>query len=140
MSYFINSMKGVGSISFGMTPKHVREALGSNYTSFKRTPDSTHPCDHFESLGIFVYYTKSGTVEAIELSKPAQAILDDKDLLQMPFYKLIETLKSRDSQLEVEPDGLISYIQGISAYAPDSDEYPEQPAESILVFEENYYT
>ncbi|MCG9703106.1 ABC transporter ATP-binding protein [Vibrio natriegens] len=140
MSYLINLMKGVGSISFGMTPSHVRNILGDNYVSFKRTPASSYPCDHFESLGVFVYYTELGVVEAIELSKPAQAILDDEDLLHIPFSKLKNILESKDSQLEIEPDSLTSYTQGIGAYAPDSDEFPERPVESIIIFEENYYS
>jgi len=122
----------------GSTRPAVRALLGDEAESFKRTESSEWPCDYFARIGIFVYYRAPGVVEAIELCRPASAIVDSLDLLRVPILKAIEHLKGLDPDLEVAEDSFTSYKLGVGGYAPDMDD-PNSEAESIIVFRPGYY-
>lgn len=139
MSFLISSFAGVGDIKFGMFPSEVRGILGDGFKSFKRTPNAEYPCDYYELLGIFVYYKLNGMVEAVEFTNLSELKLGCHSLFNLPFNDLMRLLANLDQNLEVEPDSLVSYQLGISLYAPNADENPSLPVESILVFEEGYY-
>jgi hypothetical protein len=53
MDFEVKPLKGVGEIEFGMSPAEVREKVGEDFKSFKRS-SSVYPCDYFSSVGIFV--------------------------------------------------------------------------------------
>lgn len=139
MIFSIDLLKGAENIFFGMTPNEVRAELGGKYKSFKKTYHSKYPCDYFEELGVFVYYKLPGLVEAIEFSEPAKPILEEKNLLCLPFEQLKSILLSKDTELEIEPDSLTSYSLGVGVYAPDANRLPNSFPESIIVFERGYY-
>ncbi|MGR5280809.1 ABC transporter ATP-binding protein [Photobacterium damselae subsp. damselae] len=139
MYFLITSFAGAGSLKFGMTPDEVRSLLGANFKSFKRMPNSEFPCDYFESLGVFVYYKLPGVVEAIEFADPAAPEYENNNLLKLSFDDLKKILLGKDKKLEVESDSLTSHSLGIGVYAPDADEDPSLPVESIIVFEKDYY-
>jgi hypothetical protein len=139
MKFNIKAYSSIGTIKFGMRQSEVRNLLGTNYKSFKRTPASEYPCDYFKSLGVFVYYKKSGVVEAVEFATPAEPSFEGKDLLNLSYDDLRNFFQSKDANLEIEPDSLTSLLLGISAYTPDADENPQLPAESIIAFESGYY-
>jgi len=44
-----------------------------------------------------------------------------------------------DSDIEQTDDSLTSYKLGIGVYAPDADENPNLPPESVIAFEKGYY-
>lgn len=132
--------EGVGPICFGMSPDDLRAVLGAEFTSFKRGPDSVHPCDHFGELECFVYYDDANClVEAIEFAAPAAPKLDGLDLLGLGFADLIEIIRQADPNVSVESDGFISLRLGIGGWAPSAQEQPDDPAESIIVFAPGYY-
>ncbi|WAF68959.1 hypothetical protein NRK98_02605 [Aeromonas dhakensis] len=139
MFFLINPFVGAGNIKFGMTPDQVRLLLGGGFDSFKRTESSAFPCDYFEDLGVFFYYNSSGVLEAIEFTEPAAPEFEKKDLLKISLKDLIKLLSDKDKGLEIESDSLTSHALGIGAYAPDADEDPSLPAESIIIFEKGYY-
>lgn len=139
MQYDIEPLYGAGSIHFGATAEEVRTELGANFTSFRRTPSAAFPCDFYESLSVFVYYKVPGIVEAVEFAHPADVRLEGVSLLTLSFAELTAFLHERDSLVEVEIDSATSYGLGVGAYAPRADEAPDEPAESIIVFERGYY-
>jgi hypothetical protein len=122
-----------------MKPADVRNILGVSFKSFKRTPASEFPCDYFESLGVFVYYKQYGIVEAIEFALPAEPVFESTNLLSLSFKELKRWLKIKDSKLEVDVDSLTSNALGIGAYAPNAEEDPDLPVESVILFEHGYY-
>lgn len=139
MIFDISPLVGAGTLKFGMASNQVRKELGVNFKSFKRTPAAEMPCDYFDSVGVFVYYRKPDVVEAIEFALPAEPIFEEHNLLQMPFKDLLELLRAKDDQLEIEVDALSSNALGIGAYAPNAEESPDLPVDSIIVFERGYY-
>ena len=139
MDFLIKPGEGFNDMRFGMSPGKVRRVIGEKWESFKRSQDSEHPCDYFKSLGVFVYYKASGEAEAVEFAMPAEVIFEGADLLQLSFVNLIGLLQKRDSNVEVDSDGLTAYGLGIGAYAPSAAEEPMAKAEGIIIFEKGYY-
>jgi hypothetical protein len=122
-----------------MVPSAVREALGAVCESFKRTPQSDHPCDYFPKLHCFVYYDKSGKAEAAELVPPAEPTLGGINLLGLGFAELVERIRIQDAKVAIEPDGFTSLELGVGCYAPSAEEDPENQPDSVIVFKRGYY-
>lgn len=137
MNFEIICHKGLGELRFGHSPEKVRSILKSPFESFNRAGDS-EPCDHFTDLHLFVYYGENG-VEAMEMAKPAKAMLEGIDLLHLGFNKLTKWLRSKDSTLVIEDDGCTSTKFGIGTYAPHAVERPDLTPESVIVFAKGYY-
>ena len=139
MDFEIKPLKGVGAIEFGMTPLEVRNRLGGEFKSFKRSSMAAFPCDYFQSVGIFAYYRASGELEALEFASPAQPVLEGANLLSMSFSAAKAFLSSRDSALENKGDSAIAHAVGVSVYASTAKKNPMTPCESVLVFAPGYY-
>jgi hypothetical protein len=138
----IKSHVSVGEIRFGEFREEVRKLIGSRFEEFRRSASSTNTSDHYVELGCFVYYDTENKVEAVELSKPANAIFDGVDLLDVSIESLMAFMRSHDSKIELESDGFVSNKTGVSAYIPGIDVDPDSPdlrAESILAFRPGYY-
>lgn len=139
MNFVINPYTSAGPIEFGMTLLQVRQIVGRPCKSFKRTSESVHPCDFFQDEGVFVYYQADGRVEAVEFARPAEPSFDGTDLLSIPFPQLMALLQGRDDSMEIDATECTSKAVGIGAYAPEAEESPEKPAESVIVFRKGYY-
>lgn len=140
MSYPIKSFTGAGPIEFGMTIEQVRNVMGDDFVSFKRTPAADIPNHHYRSLGLIINYRLPGVVKAIEFASPADPEFDDIHLLAISYNELKKLLIARDPDLEIEIDGLTSHKLGIGAYAPHAADEPNSPVEAIIVFEKDYYS
>lgn len=139
MIFNIKECLGTNEVPFGMPINQVRQNLAVHFNSFKRTPASEFPCDFFETIGFFVYYKKPGIVNAIEFSLPSEPLFKGNNLFHCSFLDLKAFLLSLDADIEIEADSLTSYKLGIGAYAPEAEEEPTLPVESIIVFEQGYY-
>lgn len=139
MTFTIKPHVSAGPIVFGMTPEQVRQAVNQPHKSFKRTPSSAYPCDFFQTEGVFVYYQADGHAEAVEFAEPAEPMLEGTNLLSIPFSELAALLQRQDATIELEATELTSKGVGIGAYAPEAEESPEKPAESVIVFKKGYY-
>ncbi|GLS86642.1 hypothetical protein GCM10010873_16160 [Cypionkella aquatica] len=139
MDFQIFPLKGVGLIKFDMSPYEVRAIIGSEYKTFKRTSQSSFPCDFFQSDGIFCYYDSSGLLEAVEFSGPARPKIGDVDILGAAFGKAVSLLSGLDDQTVLESDGAIAYQLGISIFASLAKDDPSAPIESLLAFRSGYY-
>ncbi len=136
----IRCHEGVGPIRFGMSPNEVRAALGVDFSSFKRSSKSIHPCDHFSELECFVYYDSAdGVVDAVEFAAPAKPTLDGVMLLGMSFTDLLEKIGQADPDVAIESDGFTSLRLGIGGWAPAAEDRPDDPVESVIVFARGYY-
>lgn len=137
--YIVNPGVGVSGIRFGSTRDQVRQSLGVPTRSFKRTAESSSPCDEYSGGGLFVYYTKDDIVEAVEFFEPARVQLKNLDLLGTPFGRLVKALSAADPSLSVETDGLTSNALGIALYAPSAADDISARPESALVFAKGYF-
>ena len=139
MEFQIEPFVGAGALKFGMSPAQVRSICGDDYVSFKRVPTVAVPHDLFESLGLFVYYNKIGIVEALEFTKPAKPIYKQNNLIALSYAMFQTFLQKDDPILEIEEDSIISHRLGIGAWYPHGADEPGNPAETIIVFEKDYY-
>ena len=139
MKFYITPLTGIDEITFGMSLNEVRDGFKSPCHSFKRTPAAAHPCDYYESLGLFVYYDASSNVEAIEFSEPAQLYFQGNNLMTTSFKDIINLLKSVDINLEKDSDSFMSYSLGIGGYSPEASEKSKRTCESIILFKDGYY-
>jgi hypothetical protein len=139
MKYNIDPLRGAGPFAFGMSPSEVRQAAGVDYDSFKRTPTSNYPADHFRDLGVFAYYAADGHLEALEFATPSTPLLREESLLEIPVSQLRSILTKLDNALEVTADGFVSHRLGVSVYAPCAKQDANTICESVLVFERDYY-
>src|SRR6201996_1411539 len=131
MNWVIHPFRGVGSIEFGMTPEDVRDRMGTDFKTFKRTPQVVFPSDYFPSDGAFFYYNPSGLLEAIELAVPARPTISGLDLFNLPFGQVVTKLSALDNRVEEEIDGAIAHNLGVSVYAPFAKRDRSAPVESV---------
>jgi hypothetical protein len=132
--------QAVAGIQFGMTSAQVREILGNPMHRFKKTPTSELETDAFDHLGIQIFYKQPGVCEAIELSAPAEPTLQGKSLVGQSFQTLKEWFQAIDDSVEIDDTGLTSHRFGTALYAPFAATSPDEPVESVLVFERGYYS
>lgn len=132
--------QAVAGVQFGMTSAKVREILGNPERRFKQTPTSELETDAFDHLGIQVFYKQPGVCEAIELSAPAQPTLRGKRLVGHSFQALKEWFQAIDDSVEIDDTGLTSHRFGTGLYAPFAAISPDEPIESVIVFEKGYYS
>ena len=138
MKFEIHSHEGAGPIRFGMTTSEVREAVGVEFESFAKHPDS-HPIDILDDAGCHVYYDESGKMEAVEFMEPGYVTLGGVDLLSLSFAEMLNFVKARDPEVKVNMDGFKSLNLGIGSYSPGGQDEPESPGETLIVFTRGYY-
>lgn len=139
MDFEIKPLQGAGPLRFGMSVAEVRDQLGENFKSFKKTPSSAFPCDHFPDLQIFAYYKIPGVLEALEFYDTANPLLNDQQLIGVAAGVAKKILERFDQALEFDSDDIISHSLGIGIYAPGWDTEITEIVEGIIVFEEGYY-
>ena len=137
MQFAITPHVGAGPVNFGMTIEQVRRALGARFTSFLKDTTSELPSDAFENEGVYVYYKSPGVCEAIELAKPASAVLGNAELFGP--YDSVRHFIEMLAQIEEDGAGLVASELGISLYAPHAKKDAHLPVESVFIFEEGYY-
>jgi hypothetical protein len=138
MKFNIFPYVGVTSLKFGMTREEVRQQLKSQVNTFVRHKGS-EPEDHFDDIGVFVYYNKKQKCCAIEMFPPAFPVFHELNLLDEHFTDLRKYFTNIDPDTKVDEDGLTTYKCGIGLYVPNLKDGEDQLAESIIVFEKGYY-
>ena len=135
----IEPYRGLAGIQFGMTPDEVRHVLGETVRTFRKSPGDALETDYFDALGIQVFYKSPEICDAIELAAPAKPTFRGKDLLGKPFNELRDWFQSIDNDVAIDETGLTSHRFGIGLYAPFAATAPDEPVESVIVFEQSYY-
>ena len=135
----IFSYEGVGPIKLGMTQQQVRNAVGLEFKSFMKTPQSEMPTDNFIGTGIHVYYKSPGFCKAIEMLSPANPTFRKYRLIDSPFSQLSAYFREEDTATKIEDYGLTSLRFGINLFVPDLDESHDSPVKGVIVFEKGYY-
>jgi hypothetical protein len=134
-SFAVSSHIGVGPFRFGMTRHQVRTALPVRFEALARTPGA-EVADHFPTIPAFAYYSKEGTLEAVEFAPGATVSLGDFDLTRQVISEAIEHLARADPRLKREPSGCISKACGIGLWSEGGLGAPPQ---SVIVFARGYY-
>ncbi len=139
MDFEIKPLQGAGLLRFGMSVAEVRSQLGENWKSFKKTPNSAFPCDHFLDFQVFAYYKFPGVLEALEFYDSANPLLNGQQLINVAAGAVKKILENFDQALELDSDGIISHSLGVGIYAPGWDAELTETVESVIVFEDGYY-
>jgi len=135
----IRPHEGIGPLSFGMDSTAVRTVLGGAVRSFRKTPDAKTPTDAFDEHGIHVYYDEAGRCEAVEVSSPANPILQGQPLVGRPFSEVRQLLEQIDPDIQIDDTGLTAPSLGVGLFAPFASDSPEEPTEGVIVFKKGYY-
>lgn len=133
MALEIVPFKRVGDLIFGMKRKKVREILGSDFTTFKKTQWSTNTTDNYSVFGLHLYYTEYNELEFVEMFPPAKPIFMGMNLLQEDVKNTLEILRRVDPEPKTDGASYIFYTIGISVYI-EGDKL-----EAISVFPKGYY-
>lgn len=139
MDFEIKPLQGVDNVHFGMQVEEVRRLVGGDVKSFKKTPNSSFPCDYFTDAEVFAYYTSHGVLEALEFAEPANPMFAGNRLVGVLASSIKNLLETYDKALEMDSDGMISHQLGIGIYAPGWDEDTNQIVEGVIVFGAGYY-
>jgi hypothetical protein len=138
MQIAIEPQRGIRGLTFHTPRNRVRAFFGSLPTEFRRTPGD-NPADHWPSQRAFAYYRADGALEALEFGMPTEVTLDDRELVthSLALDEAITSLRSYDSELAEEPDGVISRNLGIALWS-NTVESPRKIG-SVLIFVKGYY-
>lgn len=140
MDYRIDPLEGIGPLRFGMGRQEARAVLGTGFQEFLKDPFDEAPTDAYEDLGLHLYYDGDDRLEAVETFPPARSSYRGEDLLAARYRRVRHLLREGDRRLEVEPgEGLTAPNLGIGAFAPDGEDDPDGPVESVIVFRRGYY-
>lgn len=139
MQLEILPLKGVGIVEFDMNREETRSRIGRRFRSFKRSPQSSFPCDYFEDIGLFFHYDSQGHLEAVEFVSPARPTVAGLELLGLIFQEACDNLHSLDREFEREVDGAIAHQIGVSIYAPLAKDDPTATVKTALAFRPGYY-
>ncbi len=135
----IQPYNAVGGLTFGIDRNQVRELLGSNYKEFKKSKFNKINTDDYKFAHI--YYDENKNFNAIEYfnTEDTSLLLEGHNLMSMKFIDLQALFVKRDKKLVIGTDSLTSYKYGVAFYAPTFNENPSTKAESIIVFQKDYY-
>lgn len=141
MSYEIHPLSGVNGIEFGMQVEQVRALMSGTFALFQRAPlleefQDDHPSDHYEDQGIFCYYDRTGCLEAMEFTGPAEPLVNGLNLLAMTFPQAATALARMDPDVVREPDMVTSRRLSLSIW---SEEGENGPVDAFLTGRPGYY-
>lgn len=134
----IRPSQGVGPIRFDVKRNQNRQHFNAEVKTFAQT-EGELPNDTYESLGLFVIYDKYNVCGAVEITQPAAAFLEGKDLLQLSYQELRDWFFRMDDDIRESEKGLISYQLNIDLYAPNHEQDPGAPCESVTVFRKDFF-
>ena len=139
MVWGIASYAGVGPILFGQNRTLVRQFFEEESTEFYKSASDAVTTDYFKEAGVFVFYDKADSCEAVEFTKPATVKWREQQLMPLPLGEVLEFMRSQDEDLEEDESGFTSYKNGIGGYTEDIEELTEL-AETIICFRQGYYS
>lgn len=136
MEFKIEPYFGAGCVKFGMKKEDIRKCFNYQFKEFKKTPISKTLTDDF---GIcHIYYKTNNLCEAIEFFE-GEVLFYEQRLFERPYEEVCKIFESYDSSLDFNDVGFTSFKFGVGIFAPFSNDEPDKPIESIIVFERGYY-
>ncbi|QSR21757.1 MULTISPECIES: hypothetical protein [unclassified Hyphomonas] len=134
---------GVGPlpIRFGMSRGEVEQCFGFKARQFFRTQSSAFPAHEYchDDGTVFVYFTGSGTVEAVEFDDRARITWDNYLLTGRTSEDARRLFESKGFSSIGSLDVIVSPEVGISFWFPYLADEPERTAEAVLVARSEYF-
>ncbi|MFZ4740696.1 MAG: hypothetical protein ACOYLE_05990 [Bacteroidales bacterium] len=139
MNYIIKSYQNIGNIYLKETRDNIRNKFKNEFDVFVKTQFDKNSTDIFTKYGLIVYYDENNLCEAVEIVKPANPLLNNIELLNMPYIEIFKFFKLIDDSIIEDDSGFTSNKLGFGIYAPNKDIDPIKNPESVIVFIEGYY-
>jgi hypothetical protein len=124
---------GAGPLRFGQTREEVRAQIGSDCTTFKKTPSSNSTTDSYEQLGVHLYFDCDGRLEFIETFPPCEIVYRGVPVSRREVETTLAELRQSELQVKQEEDGYICEKAGFTLYVVDD------VVEAVSIFPEGYY-
>lgn len=127
--------KRIGKVQLKDTRVQIRQLLGKNYNSFRRTQDA-NLTDFYPDLGIMITYDKKCLAEFIEVTNPAEVFYKGFSLIGASLNSVLDNLLSvSDSYKEYGVQNIEDILrdQGVGLY------FDGETVETVSVFGEDYY-
>ena len=137
MNFEIVPYVGAGCIKLGMERAEIRKCFNNIYRESKKSSSTGNTSDVFDCC--YVYYKEQDTCEAIEFFGEAQATIDGKIMLGEPYSRVKNMFEAIDNSISFGDSGFTSFKYGVGVYAPFAQDEPDEPVESVIVFEKGYY-
>ena len=132
MKFEIEAYVGAGCVKLGMNRDDIRKCFNNQYKEFRKTPISETLTDDFGNC--HVYYKKNNLCEAIELFE-GEVLFDDQKLIGRPYSEVKNFFGSLDNSIDYNDAGFAYFKLGIGIFAPFANDEPDEPVESVIVFE-----
>lgn len=137
MNFEIKPYIGVGCIQLGMKREDVRKCFNNVYRESKKGSSNGNNSDAFTCC--YVYYNKRDICEAIEFFGDARVTMSGILMLGESYSKVKKYIESMDNFISIDDSGFTSFKYGIGIYAPFAQDEPDEPVESVIVFQKGYY-
>jgi hypothetical protein len=124
---------GIGDIVFGKSRRTIRDNLGSDFTSFKKTSFSVNETDAYDSIGIYLYYDENDCLNFFELFPPFLVTFKGVSFFEHLETTLIQLLKDNDVNLTPNSVGYDAPDFGFRIYIN------EGKIDGVCVYKKNYY-
>lgn len=131
MDFGITPHLGVGSLQFGMHRAAIRALFANTPDQFYR--GEVEDTDYYEAVGLFVLYDAAERCVALEMTRPARVLLEERELLELSKKEAVALFQT-DAALEQDESGYTCYQYGVGAYY----ESPKK-AETVIAFCKGYY-
>lgn len=129
---------GVGPLKFGLSRVEIEAVLGAKPHRFFRSQFSQSMTDHFETLGLFVYYDKFDCAEAFEFPADADLELKNVQLCGLSAHAFARAIEL-DSVFQASENSVSSESLCISAYYPGLSKDQSAPQQSVIVYKTGYF-
>ena len=123
---------GVGKVRFGETRQETRQTLGSQFSSFRKSPGANET-DAFDELGLHVYYDSEDRVNFVEAFEPAPIRYEGILLLGRSLQSVDEDMRTLGCCPRPFDLGLDYETAGLSLFAPNDT------IEGVGVFSRDYF-
>ena len=140
MIFNIRSHENCGPIGFGDRRETVRSVFeGEQPQVLKRNEFAVNSMDVFYGE-VFVMYDADDRCHAVEICNGKQdVVLGNLHLFSLSYAELKKQIQAIDAEIEEDETGFTSRLYGAGVYAPDKDEDPDGPIETVIVFKPGYY-
>lgn len=124
---------GIGDIAFGKSRRNIRENLGSDFTSFKKTSLSVSETDAYDNIGIYLFYDENDCLNFFELFPPFLVSYKGISFFDQSETTLIQLLRGNGVNLAPNSVGYDAPDFGFGIYVNESK------IDGVCVYKKNYY-
>lgn len=136
MDFDIKPYDGAGCLKLRMERVDIRKCFNNQYKEIKKTPLSQSITDDFGCC--HVYYKINDICEAVEFFE-REVMFNGQKLIGRPYSEVRNFFETIDNSIDFNDAGFTSLKFGVRVFAPFAHDEPDEPVESIIIFERGYY-